>query len=96
MLQVSLVILSHKKGEGQGPDGLFPFHKFCRDKIYSRFSELRSAMSGCPCLELQNLIFSPGAYAWIHCHGEETCEEIFDKVNLTGISGDQFGTTAQG
>ena len=93
-----MLILSHKKGEGQGPDGLFPFHKFGRDMLYSRFSKLGYALLGCPHLELQNLnpTTSPGGYAWIHCYGEETCEEIFDKVNLTGISGDLFGTTAQG
>ena len=75
---------------------MYPFHKFGRDKIYWRFSELRIAMSGCPHLELQNPTSSPGAYAWIHCHGEETCQEIFDRVSITGYSGEKFGTTAQG
>lgn len=83
-------------GEGQISDGLYPFHKFGRDKIYSRFSKLRAALSGCPHLELQNTLSSPGAYAWIHCDGEESCWEVFAKVNLTGFNGTTYGTTGQG
>jgi hypothetical protein len=87
---------SHTTGEGKTIDGFLPFHKFGREKIYSRFSRLRAALSGCPHLKLQNSLSSPGAFAWIHCDGEGTCEESFDKVNLKGGPGTQFGTTDNG
>jgi hypothetical protein len=82
-------------GEGQTSDGLLPFHKFGRDVINARIAKLRAALSGCPHLELQNSVTSPGAYAWIYCMGEIPCEDIFAKVNLTGFDGRSFGTTKQ-
>lgn len=93
---LKLIISLPCTGEGQGSDGMLLFHKFGRDVIYSRFEKLRAALSGCPHLKLQNPPSSPGAYAWIHCEGEVTCEDVFAKVNLTGFSGKSFGTTEQG
>lgn len=71
-------------------------HKFGRDAIYGRFSSLKEALLGCPDLKLQNSLTSPGGYAWIHCNGQNSCADIFAKVNVVGIPGSNFGTTDNG
>ena len=49
-----------------------------------------------PGLTLLNYLNSTGGYAWIHCEGLSTCQEEFNKVNITGISGTSFGASDQG
>ena len=77
-------------------NGMLPFHKFGRRKIFSRFSRLRRALRPCQDLELLNPTSSPGGYAWIHCSGRELCAEYFSKVKLAGDSGTYYGGTDRG
>lgn len=83
-------------GEMPGNNEMLPFHKFGRDTIYRRFEKLREALQGCPELELQNSLDSPGGYAWVHCHGDNPCATSFNSVNLYGWSGTSFGTSNYG
>ena len=65
--------------------------------IASRFKQLSDMFSSCPGLSLNNHLLSTGGYAWVSCssaHG--SCVDVFQRVNLQGISGEYFGATKNG
>jgi len=81
---------------GVDDNGLLLFHEHGRKVLSWRFQVLKNTIDSVPGMKLLNSLNSTGGYAWIHCEGPPTCQEEFNKVNITGISGTSFGASNQG
>lgn len=79
--------------EVPSPSGLLPFHEFSQQLLLQRFKQLAAVLT---CATLTNWPSSShGAYAWVKCAEGTDCRELFLKVNLYTLSGQEFGATSQ-
>ena len=85
--------LLRASGEAPSPSGLLPFHEFSQQLLLQRFKQLATVLT---CATLTNWPSSShGAYAWVKCAEGTDCRELFLKVNLYTLSGQEFGATSQ-
>ena len=76
---------------------MLPYHQFGRDRIFSAFSRLSEAIQDCKGMEIQltnDIINSPGAYAWLKCpSGVHCADELKTMAGIEGTSGMNYGAT---
>lgn len=64
--------------------------------VFGRFENVRTAVAGCPELEVLNSPESPGGHVWVHCDVSNSCADFFQTVNLSGVDGTSYGATNKG
>ena len=76
---------------------MLPYHQFGREKIFSAFSRLSEAIKDCKEMDIQlmnDITYSPGAYAWLKCSGGVQCaDELKQLAGIEGTSGAIYGAS---
>jgi len=76
---------------------MLPYHQFGRDKIFSAFSQLSEAIRDCKGIDIQlmnDITYSPGAYAWLKCaNGVQCADKLKQLASIEGTSGANYGAT---
>ena len=85
-------------GETPSPvTGMLPYHQFGREKIFSAFSHLSEAIKDCKGMDIQlmnDITYSPGAYAWLKCSsGVQCADELKQLAGIEGTYGTIYGAT---
>ena len=69
---------------------MLPYHQFGQEKIFSAFNHLSEAIKDCKRMDIQlmnDITYSPGAYAWLKCaSGVQCADELKQLASIEGTA----------